>query len=259
MGLLDELLGRFLPHTSNPDDYADVQSMFGRATVYDSELEGEPLRVLDIEGTWQSASYMDERWADLAFPYHRTFDLAFNAPITIRRALMLGGGALSYPKHVVVQTDSQVEVVEIDPVITELAEEWFFLDRLTSEQRARLHVTHAEALAYIEQAAGEGASFDLVVNDLFAAEKQAIAFMGARGAELLNRVLTPEGIYVANVVSAIKGRKARPLRMVKEALGTVFSQIEVISFGEDEPCIPDNTVVFATNGHYSLGEVLSSS
>ncbi|MBR1830243.1 MAG: fused MFS/spermidine synthase [Atopobiaceae bacterium] len=255
MSLLDRLFGE-----NDDTNYADVKTMFGRAQVYDVETdEGDLLRVLDIAGSWQSASYVDERWSNLAFGYHRLFDRAFLAPIEIRSALMLGGGALSYPKHVVVQTQADVEVVEIDPQVIELARTWFFLDRLTPEQKGRLRVTCADAIDFLREVSSQGRRFDLVVNDLFAAELPTAELMEPEGAELVRNVLSDEGIYVVNVVSALEGRKARPLHKVKGALDSVFSQVEVLPLGADDPRTPDNNVVFATNGRYELSAFLGTS
>lgn len=254
MGLLEGRLG----HMPDSDDLADVRTMFGRTQVYDVEDdEGNVLRVLDVAGTWQSASYVDERWADLAFEYHRVFDRALGIPTPVRRALMLGGGALSYPKHMVVACpQAQLDVVEVDPQVVALAERWFLVDRLDQVQRSRLNVVCDDAVAFLRAAAQNGERYDLVVNDLFAAERPTRELMSPEGLGLVREVLHPEGIYVANVVSALKGMKARPLRKVKEALGLVFSQVEVVSLGADQPRVPDNNVVFATNGAYSLAEAL---
>lgn len=252
MDLLDKLLG----HELDPDNYADVQTMFGRAQVYDAETDdGSILRILDIDDTWQSATYVDERWSELAFPYHQVFDRAL-ALENVTDVLMLGGGALSWPKHVVTHTSTRVDVVEIDPQVIDLARTWFLLDRLTEGQQTRLCVHCTDAMTFLEDAAAHRRHYDLIVNDLFAAEEPLAALMTAEGATLLKSVLNPEGIYVANVVSALKGRKKRPLQRVKGALQSSFSQVEVVSLGADEPRIPDNNVVFATNGDYTLSSVL---
>ena len=254
MSLLDRLFGG-----ADDTNYADVKTMFGRAQVYDVETnEGDLLRVLDIAGTWQSASYGDDRWADLAFGYHRVFDRAFLAPTEVRSTLMLGGGALSYPKHVVVKTQASVDVVEIDPQVIELARTWFFLDRLTPGQMGRLNVICDDCLSFLRKAAEQGRRYDLVFNDLFAAERPTAELMVEEGVRLVHNVLSDEGIYVVNVVSALAGKKARPLHKVKGALGSVFSQVEVVPLGADDPHMPDNNVVFATNGSYELSDFLDS-
>lgn len=258
MRLLQELIGR--PIADDDANLADVPTMFGRAQVYEVlHDEGYLVRVLDIAGTWQSASYVDGRWADLVFVYHRVFDAVFDAPVPIRSALMLGGGALSFPKHVVAcHDDVVVDVVEIDPLVKELAYTWFFLDRLSDQQQERLTVHVEDAMAAVRRAAGAQQRYDLIVNDLFAAAEPTAELMSEEGLRLMSAALAPQGIYVANVVSALKGRKKRPLHMVQEALESVFSQVCVVSLGADAPRVPDNNVVFATNGTYDLSEALSA-
>ncbi len=253
MSLLNKLLGN-----EDDADYVDTKTMFGRTKVYDVETdEGVLLRVLDVRGTWQSAAYVDEGNDKLAFGYHQVFDQAFNAPVDITRSLMLGGGALTYPRHVVSCRDAlKVDVVEIDPQIIQLAERWFFLDRLSPTQRKRLRVICGDAVQFLKDAVADGLSYDLIVNDLFAAREPTEALMSEAGLKLIHKALTSEGIYVANVVSAIRGRNAKPLQSVLDALEAVFSQIEVVSLGEDEPYSVDNNVVFATNGHYSLDDAV---
>lgn len=256
MSLLDTLLG----YETDPRDYADMATLFGRTRVYDAlDQEGDIVRVLDVANTWQSATYVDERWAELVFGYHRVFDRAFCANPSIRRALMLGGGALSYPKHVVVKhPDVAVDVIEVDERIITLAREWFLLDHLTQQQEDRLCVTCGDAVAFLSEERPADARYDLIVNDLFAARRPTRTLMSPKGAELIHRALTPEGLYVANVISALKGMKGRPLRRVEEALSKSFSQVVVVPLSTDDPLSPDNNVVFATNGSYSLSEVFSS-
>ena len=252
MKMLDRLLGR------DDADYVDTKTMFGRTKVYDVVTdEGDLLRVLDVRGTWQSATFVNAGLDKLAFGYHQVFDRTFNAPIDITRALMLGGGALSYPRHVVgCHDDIKVDVVEIDPQIIELANTWFFLDQLASRQRSRLRVTCGDAVSFITDAVTDGLNYDLIVNDLFAAKEPTGALMSTTGLKLVKKALTSEGIYAVNVVSAIRGRNARPLQSVMDALEAVFSQVEVISLGDDEPYAIDNNVVFATNGRYSLADAV---
>lgn len=255
MNLFDKLRG------TDDADLVNVKTMFGRTKVYDVEADdGRILRVMDVNGTWQSAAYADYGPTDLAFPYHRTFDQAFRAPVDITRALMLGGGALAYPKHLVTHlADVEVDVVEIDPQVISLAKEWFFFDRLMDQEQARIHITCGDAVAFLEDAVAQGRQYDLIANDLFAAKKPTAALMSEAGLALVKRALATDGIYVANVVSARTGWHAKPLRTVEAALGRVFSQVKTISLGADQPRLPDNNVVFATSGLFSLAEALDSS
>ena len=49
--------------------------MFGTAWIYRCRYEGKIVRMLDVSGSLQSATYLDnDNWCDLAFPYMRLYD-----------------------------------------------------------------------------------------------------------------------------------------------------------------------------------------
>ena len=127
------------------------------------------------------------------------------------------------------------------------------MDRLTATQRSRLTVHCDDARSFLE-AGNVGGPFDLIVNDLFAARHPEASLMEESGARLVRRWLADDGIYVANVVSALKGRRAKPLKQVVGALGRVFAHVEVIALGLDEPRSSDNNVVIAWDGPYPSPE-----
>ena len=242
----------------DPANLAELPTMFGRTQVYDAEDDdGTLLRVLDVDGSWQSASYLGERWSELAFGYHRVFNVALSMNPRATRALVLGGGAFSYPKYLLThQPQLHVDVVEIDPAINELAQQWFFLDRLSPAERMRLNAICEDAPTYLASYAeraetGDAPRYDLIVNDLFAAEMPTAALMKPAGLAQAKRALAPDGIYVANVVSALKGKRAKPLREVVGALMSTFSDVRVIPLSTDEPRVPDNNVVLAWCGPYA--------
>ena len=116
-------------------------TMFGEATVYAMPAEdGSLVRMLNVGGVLQSATYLDERWAQCPFAYLRSFDHMFEAQptLTVRRVLMIGGAGFAYPKQLLVEHPGvQLDVVEIDPAMVDLARREFFLDRL---EIGRAHV-----------------------------------------------------------------------------------------------------------------------
>lgn len=105
---------------------ASADTMFGPTQVVDvHDASGAPVRVLEVDGTWQSATYLDDSWCELVFPYHRLFAHAMEAMARQpRRVLMLGGGGYAFPKYLVAHDpDVRVDVVEVDPAVSRLARE----------------------------------------------------------------------------------------------------------------------------------------
>ena len=76
-----------------------IPTRFGEATVYTMpDEDGSLVRMLNVGGVLQSATYTDERWAVCPFAYLRAFDHLFEAadlsaprPLTVGRVLMIGG------------------------------------------------------------------------------------------------------------------------------------------------------------------------
>ena len=224
------------------------RTLSGTCCVVDThDGDGLPIRVLEVDGTWQSATYLDDGWAELVFEYHRIYERLFEVTPDARRLLMLGGGALSYPKAVLAHHDDvSVDVVEVDAEIIRIAREHFLLGRLEerthAERDGRLRVIEGDARAYLERG---GARYDAILNDCFSAEAPLESLMTAEGARAIHERLAPGGVYLTNVVSALEGRRSQVVRDVVAALATQFAHVRVIGCGADEPTIPDNNVVVA--------------
>jgi spermidine synthase len=253
---LSSLLGRA---AGDERVVCEAETMFGACRVFDThDGDGLPVRVLEIEGTWQSATYLDEGWSELVFPYHRRYECLFEAMPDARDVLMLGGGGFADPKYLITHHPQvRVDVVEIDPAMTRLANEHFFLDRLEEEyhpQRdGRLRIFEADARAFVEgEVAGARQRYDAILNDCFSAGEPLASLASAEGARAIRARLAPEGVYLANVVSALEGPRSRPLRDVCATLAGEFSHVHVIACGPDEPRLPDNNVVIACDAERAL-------
>lgn len=219
----------------------------------DHHVMGEPIRVLEVEGTYQSATYLDERWAEPVFPYHLLFDHVFDAwpsgdgPSTVA---VLGGGGYAVPKHFVAHHPevARIDVIEIDPKIERLARRHFFVDRLESrwqaESSGRLVLHVADAYEWLSASSQR---FDAIVNDCFLALEPEAAFMSQAGAQLVADHLSQHGVYLTNVVSSLEGSDAMTLYRTIGALQRVFDRIWVYPCSPSEPLAKDNNVVIATN------------
>lgn len=229
----------------------------GLTTVHDdTHVMGERIRVLDVMGSYQSATYLDERWADPVFAYHRLFDHAFDewpslTPPT--SCAVLGGGGYAIPKHLIVHHPylKTVDVVEIDPAIERIARRFFFLDRIERSSKAdgagRLRLHTGDARAWLEAC---GQRFDIIINDCFFGVRPEGTLMTDDAARLIRDHLAPEGRYLTNVVSSLEGSEAAPLYAVLEALTSQFAYVGVYPCGADEPQLPNNNVVVATNANH---------
>ncbi|MGN0075696.1 MAG: spermidine synthase, partial [Parafannyhessea sp.] len=227
---------------------ASERTMFGRARVVDMhDSDGTPVRVLEVSGTWQSATYLDEGWSELVFPYHRLFaDAILELGIASPHALMLGGGGYAFPKYLVTHDDdATVDVVEVDPAVSDLARRHFLLDRL-GPAASRMRTYNVDARAFLESSQGR-ASYDVIANDCFGAQVPTAGIATAEGVRAVASRLAPGGAYLSNVVSALEGRRSRALRDVCATLATAFDHVWVIPCSPEDPDLEDNNVVVASN------------
>ena len=188
------------------------------------------MRLLNVNGTFQSVAYVPEGLRfQLACEYHREMarvieGLAARGPV---RVLVMGGGGYSLPKYLAAYVPAaRVDVVEIDPAVTRLARERFFLDecleRTGAEKDGRLRLVNDDAWAFV-RAAEE--PYDVIVNDAFSGNRPLGPLTSTEGAAVVRAHLAADGVYLANVRCACEGRRARVLREVADAFGSEFGQV----------------------------------
>lgn len=159
--------------------YVKPHTMFGPALVFDSQDDdGVPIRLLNVNGKYQSVSYVqDSLKYRLVCVYHRYFaqivDIAGLQGGREGRALVIGGGGYSFPKWLVSECPNlRTTVVEIDPKITQIARDHFFLNDLIrdykTESTGRLDLVTDDGWGYLQHS---DQRFDLIVNDAFGGRK----------------------------------------------------------------------------------------
>lgn len=253
-------------------------TLFGQARVVDTyDAGGRPIRVLEVEGTWQSAIYLDAHGqpdcGGLVFPYHRIFEGCLaclpamqcaggdaGPDATWPRVLVLGGGGYAFPAYLACRHPGLgIDVAELDPAITQIARTYFLADGAQTRfgdnppgqgPEVRLRNFRAPGRAFLENAGEYGAPhvrYQAIFNDCFGAGTPDAPLATLEGVCAARSRLSPGGIYVANVVSARKGRRARPVQNVVATLGQAFSHVYVMCATDAEASVEDNIVVLATD------------
>lgn len=241
------------------------RTMSGNANIYEIVYDdGELVRVMNVRGTYQSATYLEEDCYKLVFGYHKAYDAMFTAGVPIRRVAMLGGGGFSYPKHLIAtHPEVSVDVAEIDPMVVSIAQRWFYLDRLAAEfdteETGRLGIFVEDARDFLEVGPGlepdgeDGGApirYDAIVNDCFAGRVPVMSLATREAAQTIHARLNPGGMYLTNVISALRGPSAKLLHGVMHTLSQEFAHVYVLPGSESLPRMVDNYIVVATDGEY---------
>jgi predicted membrane-bound spermidine synthase len=141
----------------------------------------------------------------------------------IDAALVLGGAALSLPVALIrAQPGMRVDVVEIDPAVTDLARQYFAFGR---EDFERMRVVHEDARVFLR---ASDAKYDLVYLDVFdhlltvpwtMVTEEALTSMSAH--------LEPDGLFMANVLSPQEGAGTEFLARFRTTLEAVFPEVRI--------------------------------
>lgn len=231
------------------------KTMFGTARVYEPMWHNTRIRVLDLGHSYQSATFLDERWCDLPFPYLEQYDRIFDANRPMRDLCMLGGGGYAYPKHVIAHyPDARIDVVEIDPQITAIARRHFFLDRLEhtylAQQKDQLGLVCDDALNHLTSCVQRGRTYDAILNDCFAGTMADDALTTNEAIRLARACLTPDGMYLTNVIGTLEGPLADDLMGLAAILSTEFAHVMAFPCQFEDHTESNNIMVLATNGSH---------
>ncbi|MDR2179981.1 MAG: fused MFS/spermidine synthase [Synergistaceae bacterium] len=178
----------------------------------------------------QSIIYTDNP-SELASEYTKFYDLAFYYNPGVKKILMLGGGGYCVPRYLVATRSDDLrlptfsmDVVEIDPGITSAARKYFYL-----QDSPALSIYHEDARSFLNRAARDPqrrGSYDAVFADVFGSW-YSIPFhlTTVETAQAMSDLLTPDGVLVSNVISALYGPRSGVLHGIYSALSKVFPRV----------------------------------
>lgn len=193
-------------------------SFYHRITV--SETGGN--RLLSLDSTAEGA--MSIRDGSIVMPYQQYWQLArLNDKLKIQNALFIGAGAFGMPEAVArLGTDVNVDVVEIDPAVIRVGREFFRLNDFPN-----VHAIASDARRFV---VATPKKYDLIFGDAYNGIRHIPAHLVTR--EFFGEVrskLSPDGVFLMNVISAVDGDKSELLGHILSTLKAVFPHVEVFA------------------------------
>jgi len=185
-----------------------------------------------MDGLTHSRKNLDEPTnIDDMYGYHKVFaEIAMNTmtgkkPLSL---LNLGGGGYVFPIYIERSfPGSRIEVVEVDPGVTEAAVKAF---GLSEENNIGIH--HLDARNYVEdmirrkENGEETPSFDLIYNDAISGLAIPYHLITHEFNEKISGLLAPDGLYVSNMVDS--GTTGEFLSAMVNTMREVFPHVYVI-------------------------------
>jgi spermidine synthase len=139
------------------------------------------------------------------------------------RILVIGGGGYSFPRWLEAQSDLkdvEIDVVEIDPAVTEIAHEKLGLSRDT-----RIVSIHMDGRQFVKSA--PAASYDLVIQDAVNDLSVPWHLMTDEYNQLIRRLLRPEGMYLLTVIDDVESGQF--LASAVRTMASAFSEAALLA------------------------------
>lgn len=221
-----------------PPGFVDVDTPYNRVWIQEAvdRRTGKPIRLMLIGNERHSATFLNSD--EPVSPVTKFFRLARYFRPDLKRALMMGGGGYSYPKDFLRSfPEATLDVVEIDPGVTELARQYFGL-----QDNPRLRIFHEDGRAFLNRLSSgrpiitfsESAEkvnkrpepYDVIFGDAFGSFYSVPYQLTTK--EAVSRIyenLSDGGVAIVDIISAISGPRGKFLRAEYWTWRAIFPQV----------------------------------
>jgi predicted membrane-bound spermidine synthase len=231
--------------------FLDRDTPYNRVLVYTGKEEGSNRLTREMvtgpQGR-QSAMYLDNP-TELVLPYTRFYRLVEYYRPQARRMLVLGGGGFSFPKYALDHyPDLQIDVVELDPGITQLARSHFGLT-----DHPRLTIYEEDARTFLKKVATR---YDIILCDVFNSH-YSIPFhlVTVEAVQLMHAALNPDGVVLVNLLASPEGVSSRFYKALRASFSTAFAAVEAYAVIDAVDRQLWQNMVLAAGNSLNAGEI----
>ncbi|MCJ7429402.1 MAG: fused MFS/spermidine synthase [Candidatus Nanohaloarchaeota archaeon QJJ-5] len=171
------------------------------------------VRTLYLDGTPQSAVYTDDT-EGYVWEYLNYFELPFLMRDNIDQVLFIGGGGFVGPQAFADRNIS-VHAVELDPVVIDVAKEWFNLS-----ESDHLTVHEGDGRQFLQQT---NETFDVIYLDAYRKSQVPFHLTTKEFMEEVSAQMDEQGIVVSNTIATARGPGSRFARAQYKTMGSVFN------------------------------------
>ena len=209
----------------------DINSVFGtdsdvlveEETSYSSlsVTEKNNFRTLYIDGAVQSQMDLNDP-SKLVLYYTKSFHLTSLINPYLEEVLFVGGGGFSGPKSFLANYEyiAKIDVVEIDPVVVDVAKEYFFVP----EDEPRLEIINEDARVFLTQT---DRKYDAIILDAYSGYDIPFHLTTKEFYHILDERLTEDGIVVSNFLGALQGQNSKLFQSSYKTLQEIFPSVFV--------------------------------
>ena len=203
--------------------------------------EDDEARYMYFDRTLQSAMTLRDPTA-LRLIYSRYTSLGFTFRADAKKMLLIGLGGGSIPKKLNKEFPNlEIDAVELDPEVIKIAKDHF---NIKESKQLRLHAQDGRLFLTRTQS-----QYDIIMLDAYFTDAMPFHLATKQFFELAQKKLTPNGIIVANLISAVTGPSGKIARAFARTLRQVYPQTYLFATRRPDNVSLDtiqNVIVIAT-------------
>jgi spermidine synthase len=189
------------------------------------------------------------------YAYTDAFHLAPVYHPGLKRVLFIGAGGTTGPKQFrAFYPDAQIDVVEIDPAVIEVARRFF-----SFKPDARMDVTVQDGRRFLMTTRNQ---YDAIIVDAYYADSIPFHVTTVEFMRLVQRRLSPGGVGLFNMIGSLTGKDSQLVRSEYKTIGRVFRSCAVFPIlqpeeqpGDLSPTEIRNVILVATDQPLAPREV----
>lgn len=199
--------------------FIDVDTAYNRIWIYNriDYRTNKIVKMMGINNENNSSMFLDSD--ELVNEYTKYYHLVKHFNPNFKKTLMLGGAGYSYPKDFLHKyPEATIDVVEIDPKVTELAKKYFRL-----EESPRLTIYHEDGRVFLNKTQEK---YDAIFGDAFnSLHSLPYQLTTKEAVQKKYNILNDDGVVILNIISAIEGEKGKFLRAEYATYKSLFPQV----------------------------------
>lgn len=232
------LIGKELFKSVHKNIILDTDSEYSR--IWINKINDE-MYALQVDTAYESVSTENNNLNAQYLEYYDLFDYYKEYSKDI---LMIGGAAYTYPSYFLEKySEKNIDVVEIDPKMTEIANTYFDLDI----ENERLNIFHEDGRRFLNMSQKK---YDCILIDAFKGLNVPFQLTTIEALQSVKNSLNENGIVITNLVCALDGKDSELVKYEYTTYKEVFENVKIFQVGKGNVNDTDlqNLILVGFNG-----------
>ena len=232
------LIGKEIFKSVHKNIILDTDSEYSR--IWINKINDE-MYALQVDTAYESVSTENNNLNAQYLEYYDLFDYYKEYSKDI---LMIGGAAYTYPSYFLEKySEKNIDVVEIDPKMTEIANTYFDLDI----ENERLNIFHEDGRRFLNMSQKK---YDCILIDAFKGLNVPFQLTTIEALQSVKNSLNENGIVITNLVCALDGKDSELVKYEYTTYKEVFENVKIFQVGKGNVNDTDlqNLILVGFNG-----------